>query len=298
MLFGGRAGADDKALPMIGAGLSVAWLLLLILFWFLAPDNSDTPVGAITRIGVLLGAFLPFAMIWMAVFLAGTIKSLRFETEILRGRLQSLQARGGRQEDEAAIPSYPASTIRPVTPVQSKPAAAKAAPQQVAMDLESPEAVNITPETLVRALNFPDDANDHMAITAMRTALRDRDLARVIRAAQDVITLLAEHEITMDGISPDTASVAIWRRFAGGERGKLVSAIGGTQSGIALEIVTTLLRSDEIFRDSAHHFLRHFDHMLARNAVGLDDGELEALVDTRSARAFILLGKASGSFGG
>lgn len=299
MFFGGSAGGNTKPLHLIGAVLTVIWLLLILVGWYLVPENTDVRIGAITRIAVLIGTFLPFAMIWMSVFLASTVQSLRLEAELLRNRLQSLQERGGRQGEATAEFSRRATDLRPAqsaAPVHTQPT--KTAPQQVAMQLEAPTEVRIVPETLIRALNFPDDANDHEAITAMRTALKDRELARVIRAAQDVITLLAEHEITMDGISPDTASPAIWRRFAGGERGKSVANIGQSQSKIALEIVTTLLRNDEIFRDSAHHFLRHFDQTLARNAPELEDLELEALVDTRSARAFILLGKASGSFGG
>lgn len=298
MLFGGGAGGNHKPLHLVGAGLTVAWLILIIMFWLLAPDNPDVRIGTVTHIAALIGTFLPFALIWIAVFMGTTIQSLRLESELLRGRLQSLQERGGRQSETPTDLPRPAIPTRPGQPAAKQTQSAQTSPQQVAMQLEAPEEVRITPETLIRALNFPDDANDQQAIAAMRTALKKRELVRVIRAAQDVITLLAEHEITMDGISPDTASVAIWRRFAGGERGKAVAIIGQAQSEIALEIVTTLLRSDEIFRDSAHHFLRHFDQMLARNGSELDDPELEALVDTRSARAFILLGKASGSFGG
>lgn len=297
MLVGetGQHGTDRNVPLLIGAGLSAVWLLLIVLFWFFAPDNPEG-TSLITRLAAFLGAVLPFALIWMAVFLASTVQSLQNEAEELRARLRLQQDHSGVRPAFEGVVDRPQPA--PARPAQSKPAATKAAaPQQTTMRFEAPETVDISPETLIRALNFPDDADDHAAIAAMRTALQDHELARAIRAAQDVVTLLAGHEITMDGIPPDNASAAVWRRFAKGERGAAIATIGSTQSELALEIVTTLLHGDEIFRDSAHHFLRHFDQTITRNASRLDDAELEALVDTRSARAFILLGRASGSFG-
>ena len=58
-----------------------------------------------------------------------------------------------------------------------------------------------------------------------------------------------------------------------------------------------MLREDEIFRDTAHHFLRHFDGLTARLVPELDDLQIAVLADSRSSRAFMLLGRVSGVFG-
>jgi hypothetical protein len=52
-----------------------------------------------------------------------------------------------------------------------------------------------------------------------------------------------------------------------------------------------------VFRDVAHHFLRHFDRMLEEFERNATDEDIARLVETRSARAFMLLGRVAGIFG-
>ena len=56
------------------------------------------------------------------------------------------------------------------------------------------------------------------------------------------------------------------------------------------------LKQDPIFRDSAHHFLRLFDKMVVEFDESATDSEISALSDTRTARAFMLLGRVAGTF--
>ena len=53
--------------------------------------------------------------------------------------------------------------------------------------------------------------------------------------------------------------------------------------------------SEMCIRDS--HFLRHFDILLTRLLPQLDDAEIEVLAESRSARAFMLVGRGAGIFG-
>jgi hypothetical protein len=56
------------------------------------------------------------------------------------------------------------------------------------------------------------------------------------------------------------------------------------------------MKQDPIFRDTAHHFLRLFDKNFAKFEQTASDGEIIALADTRTARAFMLLGRVAGIF--
>jgi hypothetical protein len=56
------------------------------------------------------------------------------------------------------------------------------------------------------------------------------------------------------------------------------------------------MREDTIFRDAAHHFLRLFDRMLAEFEPEATDEEIAILAETRTARAFMLLGRVTGIF--
>ena len=56
------------------------------------------------------------------------------------------------------------------------------------------------------------------------------------------------------------------------------------------------MRQDPVFRDTAHHFLRQFDRTLNEFEQTATDQELSDLAETRTARAFMLLGRVSGTF--
>jgi hypothetical protein len=51
-----------------------------------------------------------------------------------------------------------------------------------------------------------------------------------------------------------------------------------------------------VFRDAAHHFLRSFDHTFQEFEKNATDAELAELGDTRTARAFMLFGRVTGTF--
>ena len=53
------------------------------------------------------------------------------------------------------------------------------------------------------------------------------------------------------------------------------------------------MKQDPIFRDAAHHFLRRFDHIIADFEPEVSDAELTTLGETRTARAFMLVGRVA-----
>ncbi len=204
-----------------------------------------------------------------------------------------------------AAPGAARSRLAPAASPANGPAAPARGPAQPP-DAAQPSLALGTPDEaagepissadLIRGLNFPEDEGDAEGFRALRAALRDRATAGLVRSAQDVLTLLAEDGIYMDDLAPDRARPEIWRRFAQGERGKVVAALGGVRDRSCLALTTGRMRQDPVFRDTAHHFLRKFDKTLAAVEPRLSDGEIVALSETRSARAFMLLGRVSGTF--
>ena len=164
------------------------------------------------------------------------------------------------------------------------------------MRFDAPASVAVDSDDLIRALNFPEGPDDVETIAALRAALKDHDTSRVIRSAQDVVTLMSENGLYMDNLAPDEPSPDQWRRFAEGVRGDAMRDMAAIHDEDALALTVAMLKGDEIFRDTAHHFLRHFDLMLTRIGGDLDDSQLRRLADTRSARAFMLLGRAANVF--
>jgi hypothetical protein len=109
-------------------------------------------------------------------------------------------------------------------------------------------------------------------------------------------TTRALENITSLVINDWRARPEIWRRFAAGERGRVVAALGGIRDRSSLALTAARMKQDTIFRDAAHHFLRLFDRMISRFAETATDAEISELSDTRTARAFMLLGRVAGTF--
>ena len=300
MARGGRA-------LIIGAALTVLWLVMLLIFWL--TSGGDGAAGAPGWISVV-AALMPLVLIWMAVGLAQAIDRLKAEAEGLRAEMAQAAMRRAdpRKASEpvhaAAYQPAPSTTTRqiarPAAPARRTDERAHAAasdPRQTSLGLDAPEPVELAPVTVIRALNFPEGPEDHAAIAALREALRDPEHARLIRSAQDVITLLADRGIYTDDLDAGPADVAAWRRFAEGQRGNAVGTVGAVRDPEMLDVATAAMRGDEVFRDAVHHFLRLFDRSVTVLMPELGDDEIIWMAQTRSALAFMLLARAAGLFG-
>lgn len=303
--------AQRDSMSAIGLGLSAAWLALVLIFWLVTP-TAQTEIGGIGRLVAVVGILLPLVLIWTAVALARSIATLRAEAEDMRRSLTLLREFAAtRGAPPPAHPEGPArtapasrtlegrasATSSPVSPAAATTRMRPVEPRPTSPAADADEKVTVAPETLIRALNFPDGPDDADAISALRSALKDQSNSRVLRASQDVITLLASHDVYMDDLSPVHAPAEVWRDLAQGARGETVSALGAIREEATEDVVASMLQQDEIFRDAAHHFLRHFDALLSRLIPQLDDDRIATLSQTRSARAFMLLGRVTGIFG-
>jgi len=316
-----RANLTGERAIRSGIIASAVWLLLVGLVALLGPEGA-APASGWTRIGALAGIVLPLALIWTVVGMMRALAELKAEAEDLRAALVDMAAaartpaiEAGPRAAGASLPaSQPATqearrplpAARPARAAGLAAAAARrmaatarpASPSdsQSSLDLDAPAPVTVDRDDLIRALNFPDSPDDGAAVAALHAALRDPEAARLIRAAQDVIMLLAERGLYMDDRPPVPDRPGLWRRLAEGERGVALADLLAPSEPAAAEGVAAALRGDEVFRDTAHHFLRRWDKMLAQQVPGLDDARVMALADTRSGRAFALLAEASGSF--
>ena len=201
-----------------------------------------------------------------------------------------------KQTTETVVATFASSRHRP----------AQAAPVGTDTDAEQPTLAlgtaadeiqpPLPPGDFIRALNFPETPDDQEGFRTLRRALQDRSAAKLVRSAQDVLTLLSQDGIYMDDLRPDRARPEIWRKFANGERGASVAALGGVRDRSCLALTSGRMRQDPIFRDAAHHFLRQFDRTFSEFEPRVTDQEIGDLAETRTARAFMLLGRVSRTF--
>ena len=315
-------------MEIIGLVLSIVWAGLVLMFMLLSdPGDEQDTLGLLAT---LLMVFLPVALIWVVVITLRSVRSLRAEAARLQATVEAMRASyvqtqsqlpgsQGKTAVERKIDEIAASTRQAETVLTTfisrrdaaltvasadrkaalVPQASEPAAEQPVLALGSPPDDLRPPlpvPEVIRALHFPESPEDREGFRALRIALEDRVVAKLIRASQDVLTLLGGDGIFMDDLIPDRAHPDLWRRFAGGERGRSIAALGGIRDRSSLALSAARMRQDTIFRDAAHHFLRQFDRSFQSFEKTASDGEIAAFTDTRTARAFMLLGRVSGTF--
>ncbi|MFY2823704.1 hypothetical protein [Ruegeria sp. MALMAid1280] len=293
--------------------LSVIWLVVSVVFLVL-PGQTQGGGFVVT----LLAVFMPVAMIWVAATAMRASRVMREESERLQTAIDAIRQTYVIQQQRAASSYEPAvskkldeiakatkkteSALATFSTKRTEPARA-AAPNgtgdQTTLELGT-QAEDIAPplgtDIFIRALNFPETQDDTEGFNALRLALKDRKTAQLVQASQDVLTLLSQEGIYMDDLRPDMARPEVWRQFAQGARGRSVAALGGIRDRSSLALTAARMKQDPIFRDAAHHFLRRFDHMIVAFEPEASDADLTALGETRTARAFMLLGRVAGTF--
>ncbi|MGR3617601.1 MAG: hypothetical protein ACU0BB_16385 [Paracoccaceae bacterium] len=301
--------------------LSLIWLGAAVLFMTMAPEGTE--FRGLEFLLTMLVVFLPVAMIWVAAAAARSTQVIREESLRLQAAIDAIRHAYVKQQQNASVSQEPSVTkkldeiaqltkktetaLATFQTKRSNPVRTAVEPEDsgVVGDEQPALALGTTAEELapplqsddfIRALNFPETAEDEGGFAALRRALQDRKAAQLIQAAQDVLTLLSQDGIYMDDLRPDMARPEIWRQFANGSRGRAVAALGGIRDRTSLALTNSRMKQDPIFRDTAHHFLRKFDRMMAEFEPVATDAEISALSDTRTARAFMLLGRVAGTF--
>jgi len=310
---------------LAAAIVSLAWIAFVAISFVFQPVEGGRLGLVMTGLIVLV----PIALLWVAVSMSRSLRSLRNEAARLQAAVDamrnafvahnqagavSLKPSVEKKLDEIAAAQRQTETALATftsrrDPAQTVPSAdrkaALAGPQASTGDEQPALALGTPAEDLrpplsvadfIRALNFPETPEDKVGFRALRLALEDRTTSKLIRAAQDVLTLLSQDGIYMDDLKPERARPEVWRRFAQGERGRTISALGGIRDRSSLALTAGRMREDPVFRDAAHHFLLQFDRTFQEFEKNASDQDMAELAETRTARAFMLFGRVTGTF--
>lgn len=322
----GRYGSKGGVLPvdLVAGILSAIWMVAIIAYFWSGPTTSNS-LGLVLT---LLIVFLPLVLIWTAAITLRSVRALRQEAQRLQASVDAMRnaylanqqgsatlkpsmerrldeiAQSTRQA-ESTLASFATRRDSALTQASADRKAALALPladlnaEQTSLALGTPPEALRAPLSVadfIRAMQFPEGPDDKEGFRALRLALEDRGTAKLIRAAQDVLTLLSQEGIYMDDLTPERARPDLWRRFAAGERGRAIAGLGGIRDRSSLALTASRMREDAVFRDAAHHFLRSFDKAIAAFEPNATDAELAELANTRTARCFMIFGRVTGTF--
>ena len=318
--------ASLSALEWVAGAMCLVWLVAVGAYVWTAPERT----GTLGLVLTLLVVFFPLALIWASVVTLRSVRQLRAEAQRLQATVEAMRAAyvqsqqavqatvkpsvdkklddlaASARHTETVLASFTSRRDQTLTQASADRKAALVTPRAAPPEQEQPRLALGTPAEdmrpplsvadFIKALQFPETPDDKDGFRSLRLALEDRTTAKLIRAAQDVLTLLAQEGIYMDDLKPDRARSELWRRFAAGERGRAIAALGGIRDRSSLALTTGRMREDTVFRDAGHHFLRCFDKTFAAFEPNATDEELAELADTRTARAFMLFGRVTGTF--
>jgi F0F1-type ATP synthase assembly protein I len=321
LLSAPQSAKSMQATEVVASALAVLWVGAVVGYVFTAPADAS----ALGMVLTLLVVFLPLALIWAAITTLRSVRVLRHESQRLQATVEAMRAAyvlgmqqgpGTQPSVERKLDALAKQTETALASFSSRrdagltlPSANRRAvqlPPEAQGDAEQPALALGTPADVLqprlgvadftRALQFPESPDDKEGFRALRLALEDRNVAKLIRASQDVLTLLSQEGIYMDDLKPDRSRPELWRKFAGGDRGRAIAGLGGVRDRSSLALTSGRMREDPVFRDAAHHFLRTFDRCFAEFEPLASDADLADLADTRTARAFMLLGRVTGTF--
>ncbi len=331
-IYGRQIRGRVEISDIIAAVLSLFWVGIVAGFWFFIgiSSDSDSPgFNPMTFVMTMVSILLPIGLIWVASAGAKTAKVMREEASRLQASIDAMRHAYVQQQQTAGQSVRPSlkkqldeiaasqkQTESAIATFASRREGAQAAPAstskaaltrkvvpqtegQSSLALGTPVtdlAEPITISEFIRAMNFPETEEDKEGFRTLRRALEDRDVAKMIRASQDILTLLSQDGIYMDDLRPDRPRAETWRRFAQGDRGPAVAGLGGIRDRSCLALANGRMKQDPVFRDAAHHFLRQFDAVLTEFEKNATDQELIDMGETRTARAFMLLGRIAGTF--
>ncbi len=317
-LYLATQGQSTQAIEWLGVALAILWLCVSGYILMMPIEGNANMLAS------MLIVFMPVAILWLAVIVIRTSQKMRQESQKLHVAIEALRKAYIDQSKMNGAPATEASVTRKLDSIaesQRKTETAIAmftstrlaeaqnaaipntaqpqAEHQPVLALGTPVeelAPPLAKPDFIRALNFPENANDEEGFNALRRALKDRSVAQLVQASQDILTLLSQDGIYIDDLRPDMARPEIWRRFAKGERGRTIAALGGIRDRSSLALTNVRMKKDPVFRDAAHHFLRLFDRGFSKFEESATETEISALSETRTARAFMLLGRVAGTF--
>lgn len=304
----------------IQAAIALTLVWAIAFFIPLASNEIDFSTS-ISPFFTLLTFVAPVLFIWLSAILIITMRRLKSQMKVLRYAVETmhrslegeLRAQADERDNWSFFQQEQMDKLKDFVPPQDlesqprlraafEPFEPKPDPEELAqygLPLTHPTQLEVVPlstgET-VQALNFPNNSDDKEGLRLMRRASEDRNLTLLIRTARQVLTSLSQDGVFMDELVPDAPQAQVWRRFAKGVRGPAIAALGGIRDRSALALTKGRLKGDVEFRESAHNLLREFDRFVLEFEKTASDDDLLTLGQTRTGRAFMLLGRCTGSF--
>lgn len=159
------------------------------------------------------------------------------------------------------------------------------------------EEWNLDAATLTRAFNLPNDENDTEGYDAIEAAVKIESLSTLLQNSHQILYTLADYDLIMDDLEIDMGLISTWRKFATDSPEGMISSLGGTGTFLEIDKVTSIVAENNDFEERANSFNKQMEEFISQAIPQLTDDEIKDLAQTRTFRAFLLLGQVFNSGG-
>ena len=154
----------------------------------------------------------------------------------------------------------------------------------------------LTWEIILKALNFPKDKNDVLGFSALKRAREHNAISELLRVSEDFLNLIAKDAIYLDDLIIEPPPVEAWLNFIRGDQNNNKRSLTCIGIDAQIQKLKSRIKSDAIFRDTSLMLMRRFDLLLRDRLETASDDEIFKIAETRSGKAFLIVGKLSDSF--
>ncbi|MCY4446546.1 MAG: hypothetical protein OXC02_08825 [Rhodobacteraceae bacterium] len=150
------------------------------------------------------------------------------------------------------------------------------------------DRLNIDHSTLVKALNLPDDDNDHEGYEAFELASKNDLFREVLTLSHGVLHSLARIGIYMDNLATDLGPFHEWQEMANNKVLEPNPNLGGAGTQKDISDTTKLLAEDQDVFEQSQAFYQKIEQLLLIVIPVLNEEEINGFANTRTIRAFLL----------
>ena len=325
-IYGKQNKSNSTVIDIITILISLLWVIFSVFFLTFERDQTYNEFG---NIGFLLNCFAVFIPIVVLVTFSIVLKTsaklksevLKLQTEIdamrrtyvtqqqvsgltvkpgIEKKLNEIEAAQKKTQSEMAKFSTRRESndflYEKVAIIKNAPSFKKNEPLLPLDVQEVVESSSILIDDFIKAADLPDSANDEEGLGALKRALQDRDLAKLLHATQDSLKILSQEGIYIDALDVKPGEITLWRDFGKGKRGKKLSGIINFSNKDILEEANLRFKTDTVFKDVVHHFLRQFDSVFTEFNNNASDDDISDFSTTRTAKTFLILAFITGTF--
>ena len=288
---------------------SIVWAGIGVVVFFSDPDSASSFFNTDLYFKIV-AISVPIGLFWVVTVLHNSLATTRSELFAIQAEIAGLRGNVIAEpapyltdefDDEPANEAEPLEEPFPelddISPLPDIDSPITEVPEVQKPGARPPLPTlfeGLTKRTLIHALNFADDENDKERVEAIEAAMTNANVAELLKSSYSVLDYLAERGIDTDDLLPSFSQHDIWRVHAASGNIDRIGVLGQLGSDQDVESAATLAAKDMDFKKSVQSFLVNVHTFLKSFLPSVEDNEIAALGKTRTIRAYVLLGNATG----